>query len=89
MQHFRDEIHIVDVVSTLTVRENRLIFAAQRTEDSVGLCLLERSDRGEQKRVETIGGKVEAKIDSEFRKSARHQLFSKCRFARSKRFTNE
>lgn len=49
MQHFRDEIHIADVVSTLSVRENRLIFPVNRTKDSVGLCLLERSDRGERK----------------------------------------
>jgi hypothetical protein len=54
MQHFRDEIHIVDVVSTLSVRENRLIFPVNRTEDLVGFCLLERSDRGEQKRVEIM-----------------------------------
>lgn len=36
---------------TLNVREYRLLSAVQRIEDSVGLCLLERSDRGEHTRV--------------------------------------
>lgn len=78
-------MHIVDFVSTLIVCENRWISAAHRTEDSVGLCLLERSDRGEQTRAENIVDKVEAY--SKFLKSARHQqLVQKCRVGHPTRF---
>jgi hypothetical protein len=80
--------HIVDFVSTLTVCENRWIPTAQRTEDSVGLCLLDRSDRFEQKRTATIVGKAEAY--SKCRKSARHQqLVQKCRFGHAIRFRHD